>query len=180
MAMEPNLDGIAAEDLRGDASGRDLAHDELVEEQAVGREVAGCLPHFRRHEVRILVPEAQDAGGLDADQRRVGRHQVRQEADIADGKAPRQLQAALGDGCAAAFDVLRYDDVVPQPSQKPRKCQAQLRLLIVSEFVCKQVNPPCKALSIHPTVYLLNKTRRFVQKHPFFGPFLNKTVLFVQ
>ena len=112
MAMEPDLHGVVTEGIRGDASGRDLAHDELVEEQAVGREVAGGIPHLGRHKVRVFIAETQDARGLDTDKRRVRGHNVTQQGDIADGKAPRQLQAALGDGCTAAFDMLRHDDVV--------------------------------------------------------------------
>ena len=140
VAVEPNLDGITTEGIGGDAAGGDLAHDELVEKQAVRREVARSLPHLRRYEIGILVAETQDAGGLDADERRVGRHQVRQEADIADGKAPRELQAALGDGGATAFGVLRHDDCIAEAPQEPGERQAELRLLVVGELIGKQVH----------------------------------------
>ena len=95
VAVEPYFNGVVTEGGGRDAAGGDLAHYELVEKEAVGREGLGHRPHFRWHEIRILVAEAEDARRLDADEGGVGGDDVGEEADIADGEAAGKLQTAL-------------------------------------------------------------------------------------
>ena len=69
--MEPDISVHLPESVRADASVLRLAHQELVEEQAVHGEPLSVGPHLLRDQIRILVPERKDAGRLDADERSI-------------------------------------------------------------------------------------------------------------
>ena len=73
MAVAVELDrlGTIDEGDARDAFGVDLAGDELVDQQRVFRERLGGRLQVRGHEVGVLVAEAEDGGGFDADERRL-------------------------------------------------------------------------------------------------------------
>ena len=140
VSMQPDIGPDLPESVLPEAPGLEFPDQELVEQEAVTAESLRFGAHFRRDKVGILVPERQDAGRFDAHQGRLGRDDVLQQGHILHGKLPREPQAALGDGCAAAFHMPGNLHSIAQPVQEPDERQAQFSLLVIREFVREEID----------------------------------------
>ena len=114
VAVEPYLQMLGFELLRGDIAFVHFAHDEFVEEQAVLPQPLGIATQVGGHEVGIFVAEGEDATGLDTYEWRVFGDEVFELSHVALGIAGGQKQASFRDGGAAALGMIGNDDTVSQ------------------------------------------------------------------
>ena len=142
VAMKPDIGVLRTEGVRTDAPIPRFPCQEFIEEKAVRRQFLGVAAHFRRYKIRILISERKDAGGFDANERSILGDDVLQERHILDCQFLSQPQAALGNGGAAAFTMLRNLYSVTQTVEQSHEGQAQFRFLMVGELVGEKIHFP--------------------------------------
>ena len=148
VAVQPYLHGLSLKHVGSDAAGGHFTHDKLVVEQGASAQSLGLLAQPRGHQVGIFVAEGEDARRLDAHQHVVALYHGREQFHIFGGQLLGTVQAALGDGGAAALHMARHHHLVAQMGEQTGKSLSELRLLMVGELVGQQVYPAAVAAAL--------------------------------
>lgn len=142
VAMAVQLDGFGFAVKLGDveASGLVLAYEEFFDKQGVLGESSGGVLELGRGEIEVLVAEAEDGGGLDAEQRCCFADGVLQQADILIGDLAGPFEQSLRERGASAFVVLGDGNGVAEAFEQLDSFDADWRVVIVGEFVAEEQN----------------------------------------
>ena len=89
--------GLTGKAIRINAAGIRLAGNEFIEHQAMRCQLAGCLTKFGFDQVRILIAEAKNGGGLDTDEGLVFANHAGECTDVVIGKSLGTADQPLGE-----------------------------------------------------------------------------------
>src|SRR5450631_276940 len=141
LAMPVELDRSCffGELVGADPASVDLAGDEVVYEENVGGQAAGRRQQFLVGQVGVFVPEGEDGGGLDPDQRCFGGDEGAEEPDVPVGYFFRLPQQAFGQPCPATLFMLRDQHFVSQFFQQQDGALSYFGVVVIGELVAKKI-----------------------------------------
>ena len=157
MPMQPYIHFGSIEIVSIDASFTYFIQQELIIKQTVLAQLYRIFTPALRHQVRILIPECQDARRLNTYKWMTLSDQYPHHCHIVAGYLLCQFQASLRYGSTSTFLMLWYHHPIAESQQKAGKCPSQLCLLLVRKLIGKEIHQFLRSCHANLQSFLVNQ-----------------------
>lgn len=142
VAMALNVDGtgFVGEKLRADFFTPRFTFEEFVEHETVWGEFSCVVLERFFNKGRILVAEAEDSRGFNADERFFDGDDVGEETDVFIGKLSCAANETFGERGASAFGVCGKMNLIAEKFQQFHGRDARGEIIVIGELVAKKVH----------------------------------------